>query len=121
MANDPYGYANDGVEGVSLVRALWYSIGACMCAATGFCACYIPFFIGAPLGLYGAWQANKALSAARDERDRNMATATIAAGLSGGLVSAMFAGIILLYVVFGVLYLAVIFLAIALGTTGQGF
>ena len=66
MANDPYGYAESGGTDVSVTRALWFSIAACICSAVGMCACYVPFFIGAPLGLYGAWQANKALAAAKD-------------------------------------------------------
>lgn len=112
MATDPYGFSDDTGSSTSITSALWYSIGACICAAVGMCACYVPFFIGAPLGLYGAWQAKKALDLAKDERDRSVATAAVAAGLAGGMVSTMFAGFILLYVIFLVLYMAVVMLAI---------
>lgn len=54
MATDPYGFSDDTASGLPLNTALWYAVGSCICAAVGMCACYVPFFVGAPLGLYGA-------------------------------------------------------------------
>ncbi len=116
MATDPYGYADSTDSSVPVTTALWYSVGACMCAALGMCACYIPFFIGSPLGLYGAWQANKALATAKGDQERAVATAALAAGVVGGLVSTMFALFIMLYLLFFVLYFVVIMLAVAGGS-----
>lgn len=121
MATDPYGFSDDTASGLPLNTALWYAVGSCICAAVGMCACYMPFFVGAPLGLYGAWQANKVLGVAKDERDRSVATAAVAAGLTGGLVSSMFAGFILLYVFFIVLYMLVLTLALGAGAASQNF
>lgn len=61
------------------------------------------------------------LGVAKDERDRSVATAAVAAGLTGGLVSSMFAGFILLYVFFIVLYMLVLTLALGAGAASQNF
>lgn len=121
MTKDPYGYTDAGPVSVPVVNVLWYSVGACICAALGMCACYIPFFIGSPLGLYGAWHANKALAAAKDERDRSVASAALAAGLAGGLVSTMFAVFILMYMLFFAVYLAFMVLVMGAAASWQGF
>ncbi len=109
---DPYGYVETAPAADLPSRVMWNGIIATVCAAMGMCACYIPYFIGAFLGLYAAWNANKVLQTATDERDRAMATAGLVSGLVGGLICCAWCCFVLLYAFFILAYIVVIFLAI---------
>lgn len=116
---DPYGYkesvnAEDGAS-----RAMWNGVIAAICAGTGMCACYIPFFIGAPLGLYAAWMGNKALAQATEPRDRAMATAGMVSGLAGGVVCLAWSLFILMYALFFFMYFVLIFVLVGAGAMSQ--
>jgi len=119
MAADPYGFKEEIAPEANVSRAMWNGVIATICAATGMCACYIPYFIGAPLGLYAAWTANQALAVAKDERDRTMATAALVTGLVGGLISFAWAAFITMYALFIGLYFVLIFFAIGIGAVSQ--
>lgn len=113
MSQDPYGFKEQVAPNADPMGNLWGGVVAAVCAGIGMCGCYVPFFIGAPLGLYSAFKANQALQVATDPRDRAVATAGMVTGLAGGLVCAAWAAFILMYVMFILLYMVVGFAAIA--------
>jgi hypothetical protein len=108
MPNDPYGYAPELPVATDLSRLLWSGVISAILSAVGMCACYIPFFVGAPLGLWSAWRGMKALETATDPRDRTMATAAMVSGLLGGLISSAWVMFVLLYALLIVAYMIMI-------------
>lgn len=121
MAQDPYGFKEQVAPAGDPSRAMWNGVIATICASVGMCACYVPYFIGAPLGLYAAWTANQALQVATDPRDRALATAGLVSGLVGGLVCLAWATFIAIYALIIVLYMVIGFFAIfAAAASGGG-
>lgn len=122
MAQDPYGFDDAAPAGTptgDASRALWFSVSAALLTSVGMCACYVPYFVAAPLGAYGAYLGSRALPLARDDSTRTMATAGVVAGAVSSVVSGMFALVILMYVAFLVIYLAIIFVAVFAGIASE--
>ncbi|MES2644979.1 MAG: hypothetical protein V4850_36165 [Myxococcota bacterium] len=127
MAPDPYGFEDSaptgGSSGDDASRAMWFSLSSALLAAVGICGCYVPYFAALPLGIYGAYLGQRALSTTTltDTNGRSMATAGLVAGIVSSLVSGMFTLFAIFYALFLVLYMGVIFAAIAAaGASGGG-
>ncbi len=118
MAQDPYGFpeisGTGGSASSDASTAMWLGMASALLTAVGICACYMPYFVGAPLGFIAAWKGMKAMDGARDPRDRTMATAGMVSGLIGGIISGLFSLFILMYLVFILLYFVVIFVFVGL-------
>jgi len=126
MAPDPYGFEDSGLTGGAsgddASRAMWFSVSAALLSAVGMCFCYVPYFVALPLGVYGAFLGQRALSTSTDINSRSMATAGLVAGILSSLVSGMFSLFILLYGMFIMAYLAIVFVAVAVaGASGGDF
>ena len=121
MAQDPYGYveAATGEASGAASQAMWFGVASAIFASVGLCACYMPYFVASPLGIYAAYKGFQALNVATEARDRNMATAGLTAGIIAGLVSTMFVLFILAYVAFFVIYFIFIFLMVGVGAAGN--
>lgn len=122
MAQDPYGFPETAATGSSsdAVNAMWYGIASAILTAVGICACYVPYFIGAPLGFLAAWKGMKAMEGAVDARDKAMATAGMVSGLIGGIISGLFSLFILMYVAFLLLYFVVIIIFVGVAGASGG-
>ena len=119
MSNDPYGFPpapNEAPPQTAPLEVLWLAVAATLCTSIGICACYLPYFVGAPLGAWAAWRSFEVVSRATDERDRAIGNASLMMGLVSAAVSGMFALFILAYVmIFALYFVAVLALA------GAGF
>jgi uncharacterized membrane protein len=125
MAPDPYGFEDSAPTGASsgddASRAMWFSVSSALLAAVGMCFCYVPYFVALPLGIYGAYLGQRALSTTTDTNGRSMATAGLVAGIISSLVSGMFSLFIVLYAMFIVAYIAIVAVFVAAaGASGGG-
>ncbi|MDP2308156.1 MAG: hypothetical protein Q8P18_19205 [Pseudomonadota bacterium] len=123
MPTDPYGFEDSAPVGTSsgdASRAMWFSVSSAMLTSVGMCACYVPYFVALPLGIYGAYLGSRALSTTTDVNGRSMATAGLVAGIISSLVSGMFALFIALYALVIVAYIAIVFVAIVFAAASGG-
>ncbi|MFZ5478582.1 MAG: hypothetical protein ACOZNI_17560 [Myxococcota bacterium] len=117
MSTDPYGYPETLPPDGS--KTLWTAVTAMILTSIGICACYVPYFVAAPLGIWAAIRANAAMAAATDPRDRLLASASLVMGAVSGLISGMFSLFILMYAAFVALYVVVVFAAIGMGIASE--
>ena len=110
MASDPYGFpeasADAGAPG-DAVRALWTGVAAMILGAMAPCCCYLPWFLALPascVAVYYGARASK-LPASAGEGDRAAAQAGLVTGLVGLVLSLLWVGIFLVYVVYALVML----------------
>lgn len=118
MRSDPYGFpeAAAPVQGTGrdAIRALWAGIAALILGAIGPCGCYLPWLLALPLSGAAVYYGTRSSRAPEVTASEGLRAASNA-GLAGGLVALVLSLLYVMIFLFYMLYMVVVFGAIALG------